>query len=72
MADKNEEASCETEETNKRNGTGAVAAVYITTDDVADDIAVLRALLINRFGAHDERTHRQKKNDTKTNFYINR
>ena len=45
-----------TEETIKRKGTGTVADVEIITDVVADDIAVLRALLRNRFGVDDNRT----------------
>ena len=71
-ADKYEDASCETLETIKRNETGAVAAVGITTDEVADDIAVLRALLINRFGVDDDRIFSQKQNETKTNLYMNK
>ena len=58
-----------TEETIKRNGTGTVADVEIITDVIANDIAVLRALLRNRFGVDDNRTFRQKQKETKTNFF---
>ena len=61
-----------TEETIKRNGTGTVADVEIITDVIANDIAVPRALLRNRFGVDDNRTFRQKQKETKTNFFINK
>ena len=41
-------------------------------DEVTSDVAVLQALLRNKFGINDKLTFRQKQNLEKTNTYINR
>ena len=72
-ADKKEDSGYEAEQTTtKQSLSGAPADVVITTNDVADDVALLEELLRNQFGVNDKLTFKQKQNRQKTNEYINR
>ena len=70
MADSNEEPTCETIERNKQSHKSSEKDMVVGTDELADDMSILRELLRQKFGVDDKLTFRQRQNLEKANAYM--